>query len=100
MLNSDVMFCISSFLTLPEYLRVSAAWREFVNIKNLRIARKSWCIKRLVLPIISPGRCSNTECTRQKLYCIYLEPLQRTAVSLYCGPCTKKIKNINLLILI
>ena len=100
MLNQDVMFYISSFLSIHEYLRVSVAWREFVDIKSLRIARKIWCMERLVLPIISPGQCSNTECQRQKLYCIYLEPLQRTAVSLYCGPCTKKFKNINLLILI
>lgn len=100
MLNQDVIFYISSFLTLPEYLHVSSVWREFVDMKIFRRLRKTWCMKRIVLSNVTPGRCSCAECPRQRLYCIHLEPLQRTAVSLYCGPCTKKIKNINLLILI
>jgi len=100
MLNPDVIFYISTFLTLPEYLQASSACREFVDIKILRLKRKQWCIQRCTVPTIKPGRCSNVECGRQKLYCIYLKPLEKNIVSLYCGPCTIKFKNINTVLLL
>ena len=100
MLNQDVIFHISSFLTLHEYLGVSSVWWEFIDIKILRVARKKWCIQQCNTPLITPGRCSNVECGRQKLYCIYLKPLEKNIVSLYCGPCTIKFKNINTVLLL
>lgn len=100
MLNQDVIFHMSSFLTLPEYLRASLAWRELRDLIMLRRVRMKWCVQRVVPPTMKPGTCSNAECTRQKLYCIYLEPLKRNVLSLYCGPCTVKFKNINLVILL
>ena len=100
MLNPDVIFDISSFLTLHEYLRVSSVWREFIDIKILRVIRKKWCIQRCHTPTIKSGRCSNVECHRQKLYCIYLKPLKKNVVSLYCGPCTIKFQNINTVLLL
>ena len=96
MLNNDVIECIISFLTFQEYQQTKLAHTHFHSKRMDRKKRFSWCkMRALVSRPIKQGKCSVGNCKQQKVHC-YMVCIPMTYVlSVYCGTCTQKYKNIN-----
>lgn len=94
LLPGDIFSHISSFLCLRDYYNACVAHVDFRSERMRKKLRFRWCKARARLTRMSMGSCSHTRCSRQRLYCIELEPTKTRVLSMYCGPCTIVFKDI------